>query len=72
MEDDVATGIETPEVSGIMSVNSGLTTPDTIDLRKGTRSVSSVGTDTPNTPQLYTVIKEKAVCVCMCACYHLF
>jgi len=63
MEDDAATGIETPEVSGTSSVISGLETPDTIDLRKGTRSVSSVGTDTPNTPQLYTVIKEKSASV---------
>lgn len=64
MEDDTETGIETPGlISGTSSVSSGLQTPDTIDLRKGTRSVSSVGTDTPNTPQLYTVLKEKATSV---------
>ena len=62
-DDDTEAGTETP-MTGTSSVISGLETPDTIDLRKGTLSssgISSLGTDTPNTPQLYTVIKEQAV-----------
>lgn len=61
---DDDTGIETPDLtSGISSVTSGLETPDTIDLRKGTRSISSVGTDTPGTPALYQVIQEQKTSV---------
>jgi len=64
-DDDTEAGTETP-MTGTSSVISGLETPDTIDLRKGTLSssgISSLGTDTPNTPQLYTVIKEQAASV---------
>jgi len=57
---DDMTGVETPmDETGISSVTSGLETPDTIDLRKGTRSLSSMGTDTPSTPQLYKILEQQ-------------
>jgi len=57
---DDMTGVETPlDETGISSVTSGLETPDTIELRKGTRSLSSMGTDTPSTPQLYKILEQQ-------------
>nr|CCA26273.1 conserved hypothetical protein [Albugo laibachii Nc14] len=54
-----ATGTETPLTDGISSVNSGLTTPGVVDLRKGIR-----GTETPDQPQqLYTVLPQQQASV---------
>ncbi len=50
-------GMETPMDTGISSV-SEFDTSDTIDLRKGTSSVSSLGTETP-TRQLYQVLETQ-------------
>ena len=59
-EDDLAAGIATPDMtSGISSVTSGLTTPSTIDLRKGRSDGDQSGHQTPQQPQqLYQVIGE--------------
>ena len=79
-------GMDTPMTDGISSVVSGLETPDTIELRKGSRNDGSETPVDTQPPELYKVLtQEKAqdqgglygsrydmiVYVCMYVCMYV-